>query len=657
MNEQFELFKERDFHIRVLGRTLEHLGVQMYKRRDIAFAELVANSWDAGAKEVRIFLPQEYGLTQSEIIISDDGMGMNEDEVQDLYLMVGRNRKKEDQFKKFDRPIIGKKGIGKLAGFGIAKLMTILTWKHNIATTLTLDIDRLKKDADTTENVVITGKVGPMQKESKFSSGTTVRLSNLKHLSPLDVEKLMESLSRRFSRRIKGEMKIYVNDSLLNEPNIDFIIRQPIDGMEDVSIDDGKIVRYYYGFSSSTIKSKELQGFTIYINGKTAQAPPFHFNVEGTATGFHWAKYLSGEIEADFLDEGIEDEDDLISTDRQEIDWADPRTEKFRKWGEEVTKKALLKMNEFKAERFEDLIMSKPELKERVDNLDGHSIRQVKKLIKQLSRLEPDVDQAYSLADSLIRVYEYKHFHDIIEKIESAEDEPEKLSMLLSHISEWQTIESRAILAIISGRIKILEKFHNMLVNNFPETASKKNPDNLHDLIARFPWILSPEFQIFSEEKTISKQLREWNVRDTSDEDERLRYDFLAITDDNTIVVIDIKRSGYPINLDDLQRLEKYKSNLSKAHDKKFYMLMICSDKNLDRDTIINWDKREDGEIRNWSEIFSRTNNFYNDYKAVLEGDIQNPSFKVKEAEVIKTRQVLETGSVKRTIEERRKGI
>ena len=48
-----DLFRDRNFHIRVLGRTLEHLGVQMYKRRDIALAELVANSWDAGAKEVR----------------------------------------------------------------------------------------------------------------------------------------------------------------------------------------------------------------------------------------------------------------------------------------------------------------------------------------------------------------------------------------------------------------------------------------------------------------------------------------------------------------------------------------------------------------------------------------------------------------------------
>src|SRR5689334_15608636 len=36
----------RTFTITVLGRLLELLGLQMYKRRDIALAELVANCWD-----------------------------------------------------------------------------------------------------------------------------------------------------------------------------------------------------------------------------------------------------------------------------------------------------------------------------------------------------------------------------------------------------------------------------------------------------------------------------------------------------------------------------------------------------------------------------------------------------------------------------------
>ena len=44
---------ERKYTMAVLGRTLEHLGVQMYKQRPAALAELVAN---AGAPDVRVGL-------------------------------------------------------------------------------------------------------------------------------------------------------------------------------------------------------------------------------------------------------------------------------------------------------------------------------------------------------------------------------------------------------------------------------------------------------------------------------------------------------------------------------------------------------------------------------------------------------------------------
>jgi hypothetical protein len=53
------LVPQRNYRMAVLGRTLEHLGVQMYKRRDTAIAELVANSWDANASNVWVDLPKE----------------------------------------------------------------------------------------------------------------------------------------------------------------------------------------------------------------------------------------------------------------------------------------------------------------------------------------------------------------------------------------------------------------------------------------------------------------------------------------------------------------------------------------------------------------------------------------------------------------------
>ena len=82
---------KKEFHIKILGRLLEHLGVQMYKHRDAAMAELVANAWDAGAKNIWITVPEEndYNQFASEILIEDDGCGMDENDLQNRYLVIG----------------------------------------------------------------------------------------------------------------------------------------------------------------------------------------------------------------------------------------------------------------------------------------------------------------------------------------------------------------------------------------------------------------------------------------------------------------------------------------------------------------------------------------------------------------------------------------
>lgn len=82
----------------------------------------------------------------------------------------------------------------------------------------------------------------------------------------------------------------------------------------------------------------------------------------------------------------------------------------------------------------------------------------------------------------------------------------------------------------------------------------------------------------FRKKKKISTQLKEWNAKDAKPEDDQLRYDFLVLSDDKRLVVIEIKRSGHAIELEELQRLEKYKERLSKAKNKDLYMVMICGD-------------------------------------------------------------------------------
>ena len=69
-----------------------------------------------------------------------------------------------------------------------------------------------------------------------------------------------------------------------------------------------------YIVSSKKPMKPELRGITLYVNGRMANVPSFF----GLSEAGHTFSYISGWIDADFLDEFDED---LISTDRQSVSW------------------------------------------------------------------------------------------------------------------------------------------------------------------------------------------------------------------------------------------------------------------------------------------------------------------------------------------------
>lgn len=122
--------------MRFEAHTIEHLGVKMYSHTPPAIAELIANSYDACAKEVNIRL---YSGDPFRIEVEDNGDGMTFNEVNNHFLRIGRNRRKEQQPNSCGRKPTGKKGLGKLALFGLGNKITIITKKDRQQVKFTLD--------------------------------------------------------------------------------------------------------------------------------------------------------------------------------------------------------------------------------------------------------------------------------------------------------------------------------------------------------------------------------------------------------------------------------------------------------------------------------------------------------------------------------------
>jgi len=108
---------------------IDDLGAKLYSTLPPILAELIANGYDACASRVEIDLYDGHSESEKRIIISDNGTGMSFTDVNDQYLVVGRKKRETPggDALKCNRPPIGKKGLGKLSFFGIARVATIET--------------------------------------------------------------------------------------------------------------------------------------------------------------------------------------------------------------------------------------------------------------------------------------------------------------------------------------------------------------------------------------------------------------------------------------------------------------------------------------------------------------------------------------------------
>ena len=77
------------------ARLLPQLGDMLIKSEDVAFLELIKNSYDADADNVTVLMENLTNPDKGIIIIEDDGVGMNMDTILNVWLELASNYKTE----------------------------------------------------------------------------------------------------------------------------------------------------------------------------------------------------------------------------------------------------------------------------------------------------------------------------------------------------------------------------------------------------------------------------------------------------------------------------------------------------------------------------------------------------------------------------------
>jgi len=620
---------------------IDHLGLQMYQSPIAAIAELVANAWDADADNVEITLPDELSET-AEIHVKDDGNGMNFDECQNRFLNVGyarRGNQNIERSPKKERRILGRKGIGKFAGFGIAQVIQVetISQENGEQTIFVMDVESLRSEEYVNHEgseIDLIDYLGPNE-ERRMDHGTTIRLKRLGLSRRRDPGTFANSMARRFLlHQVAADFRISVNGVLLPDSDqvypiqftfpADFRDEERHDGLEidgDWGVESigEQEIRWRVRFYQDPIGDEELRGISIFSGGKMVQLP-FFFNLSGGLPGQHGQQYISGQVQADFLDE---QDEDLVAPERQRVNWEHHLATDLQEWGQNRLRRLL---NIWKSRRGEDrerqLRERLSEFSSRLDRLGAHEQRTLSRALRKVAQIETLAQTQFEdLGDAMVTAWEQGRLHDLIADIADVEDlTPDQLINILA---EAQVLTALNTAEAVKTKLRTVGGLKERIERHELENA-------VRDYISQHPWLVSPQWETFAIEtglnSLLSKALEESGI--DRDEDFRGRVD-LALSSGNHLLILEFMRPGLTLDWDHINRFDRYvrivKTNLKGNTAGRFnratgYIVADNLSRRADLMDKIRAMENEDMYAMDWPYLFSNALAQWKDFLSILAG-------------------------------------
>ncbi|MCY2953158.1 MAG: ATP-binding protein [Planctomycetota bacterium] len=644
--------------------TVDKLGMHLYDRVSAVIAELVANSYDADATEVEVVAPMEELLATKSvgnlkdkgyaIEVRDNGVGMTPEEVNAFYLVVGAERrndpKRGGQSKLYKRKVMGRKGVGKLAPFGVCQRIEIITSggepvggkdesgnaaKGYLTGHLVLDRSKILGNTDAVYSPI----VGELDGVVRPKHGMTLKLTIFDHRKVPKIDDFERQLAQRFGVA-SPNWGITLFDSLKTEsdpthsrvvgafsvdqmPNTQIRFEEVLDGgkprkppeyavfgpngkkISDLTAGfeyEGNFfpVTGWVAYSKQPYKDDLMAGIRIYCRGKIA-AQTHIFNLRAGFTGeYDIRSYLVGSLQADWLDE----EDDLIRTDRQDILWSHELGQEFEKWGREIVKYVGTIAKEPKRKKAWELFEETAKIHERVKKafpadsqkeIRDNSV-EIAKAIAQTMREEELKDPQQ--VDSLVNLSLLFGPHITLDRKlrEAAESTDDPLSVITSILKTAKIAELAGFGKIADDRVRVIKKIEEL----------KDDPNTLEaafqTLIEEAPWLINPQWSPITANLTFTTLKAEFQkfykkqtrkdliLKDFSDP--RKRADFVLSSQDTILQIVEIKKPAHAIENEEMARINTYVELMEeflsmpgheefKAMFPDFHVTLVCDDLNL----------------------------------------------------------------------------
>lgn len=615
--------------------TVDKLGVKLYDKVSAVIAELIANSYDADAETVTVHAPMGLALAkrvgsatqdlEHEIVVEDDGSGMTASEVNSFYLKVGGERRKDsrgDISKKFKRKVMGRKGVGKLAPFGICGNIEVITAggdvvdgldvegkpaKGHVISHLILRRGNILTDSDTAYEP----DVGAFDGRVLSKPGTTLRLTEFSYRIVPSITELERQLAQRFGIAT-ANWKIVLKDSSKTDSDPDqtktvgdfqvplmentriSLLQSGTDpkgmptysvlGPENVNLTmnlngaatpltagfefEGQFypVTGWVAYAKESYRDDLMAGVRIYCRGKIA-AQTNLFNRKSGFTGEYTVRsYLVGRLDADWLDE----EEDLIQTDRRDILWSDELCQAFQRWGQQLVEcVGTLSREPLKKriwDRFEETSKIQENIAKAFPGADQEPIRaRARELAKFLGRSlrEDELDDKENVKSIVRLTLDLAPHLTLNDEMRKAADVGESpLQVLTSVLRVARIAELSAFGSIAQERVRVIRKVETL--KDDPSTLEEA----LQDLLANAPWLINPQWAPVVANQSFGTLRDEFTkvYKERTGNDLNLspfsvsnkRADFVMAPFSGKLEIVEIKKPAHKLTNDEVDRISNY---------------------------------------------------------------------------------------------------
>ncbi|WP_419939321.1 ATP-binding protein [Candidatus Palauibacter sp.] len=582
--------------MRISRMTVDKLGVRLYDRVSAVVAELIANAYDADAANVVVRVPLATLLARKNrdtgevegygyvIEVEDDGHGMTRGEANAHFLRVGKDRRADPtqgtQSRRKERPVMGRKGIGKLAPFGICKRIEIITAGGEetvdgyAVSHFVMDYDKILADEDSP----VPMDVGDQDQTYRPEAGTTVRLIDFLPKRVPNQETFHRQMAGRFGLR-QSDFKVSVEDTRNPEENPPFEIGSlNIPLMEGTKVDVSQKpvplpneertlpVSGWMGLAKGAYKNEEMAGVRIYARGKIVATTRAFGQSAGFTGEFTVRSYLVGEIHAEWLDE--DEGEDLVTTDRQDILWESDYGRPFRAWGAEWIRKIAAASRSPRRKRVEQLFLeaSGLEAKAKERFADNDIVSTALEFGKQIGRFAAEDelgDQEYvdGLVEVVLSVAPHKALMDAFETFnQEMFGEDGGIDSLLDLFSKTRIAEMASYAQIAYERVRAIRKLEKVLDEGGAE-------DVLQRIVADAPWLIDATWTPITANQSLRlfarqfaayyKELHGEEVVFSIDHGNK-RPDFTLVNLSRRLHIVEIKAVGHRFGNDDWNRLHNY---------------------------------------------------------------------------------------------------